>query len=327
MGFSIIIPVKEINDYIRESVPITLQLDYDQFEIIIIPNELPNVGLPDYLSHPKVRLLASGKVSPALKRDMGARIARYDFLAFLDDDAYPRADWLTVAARYFLERDVDALGGPGVTPPNSTLGELASGLFYETLVGGGGLAYRYRPCGEPFFVDDYPTVNLIVKKTAFEAVGGFDNAFWPGEDTKFCLDFVNAGYRILYVPDLVVWHHRRSLLRPHLKQVGGYGLHRGFFAKRFPRTSARPTYFAPSAFLLGNIGLFGLSLWNAEWLKLWGAAMTVYLTLALVDVFRRTQNVALGLLTVLTIFCSHLTYGFMFLRGFFAKTNFKSQLR
>ncbi|MFZ5342012.1 MAG: hypothetical protein ACOZBL_05955 [Patescibacteria group bacterium] len=36
---SIIIPVKEINDYIRESIPIINQLDYSDFEIIILPNE------------------------------------------------------------------------------------------------------------------------------------------------------------------------------------------------------------------------------------------------------------------------------------------------
>ena len=40
------------------------------------------------------------------------------------------------------------------------------------------------------FVSDYPTVNLFVRKKIFLKVGGFVEDFWPGEDTKFCLDLV-----------------------------------------------------------------------------------------------------------------------------------------
>ena len=39
MKVSIIIPVKEINDYIYESIPKILEMDFDDFEIIILPNE------------------------------------------------------------------------------------------------------------------------------------------------------------------------------------------------------------------------------------------------------------------------------------------------
>lgn len=327
MSYSIIIPVKAINDYIHESIPISLAMAYQEFEIIILPNELPVGELPWYLTHEKVRIVATGKVSPALKRDRGAELARYDYLAFLDDDAYPSAEWLQVADRAFKEHGVEGLGGPGVTPASSSLSEQASGLFYETLVGGGGLAFRYRPLGPPMLVDDYPTVNLIVKRQAFLDVGGFDNAYWPGEDTKFCMDFVNAGYRILYVPELIVWHHRRALLRPHLKQVGGYGRHRGYFAKRFPQTSARPTYFAPSAFVIGNLILLGLSLVGDLWFNLWLSLLSLYFLIATVDVFRRTSHLGLGLLTVLTIFVSHITYGVNFLVGLCAGRHFQSQLR
>ena len=40
-GFSIIIPVKEINDYLSESIPHLLALDYKNYEILILPNEKP----------------------------------------------------------------------------------------------------------------------------------------------------------------------------------------------------------------------------------------------------------------------------------------------
>jgi GT2 family glycosyltransferase len=327
MGFSIIIPVKALAGHVLATVPVTLRLAYEDFEIIVLPNELPEGGVPAPLVHPKVRVIPSGKVSPAVKRDQGAAAARYETLAFLDDDAYPRADWLTVAERAMAESGAAAVCGPGVTPPSSTLSQIASGIFYETVVGGGGMAYRYRPGAKSFYVDDFPTVNLIVQKAAFLKVGGFDNAFWPGEDTKFCLDFVNAGYRILYLPELVVWHHRRSLMLPHLKQVGGYGRHRGYFAKRFPKTSARPTYFAPSVFLLGNLALLALALGNPAWWSVWAALLALYLTIATVDVVLRTRHPLVVVMAVAAILASHLTYGAMFIKGLLSPSTFKSQLR
>ena len=327
MGFSIIIPVKEINHYIVSCVPITLELDYPDFEVLIVPNELPVGDLPEFLRDPRIRLIASGRVSPAVKRDLGAAASRHEFLAFLDDDAYPAKDWLLVAERYFRKEGVEALGGPAMTPVGSSLGEQASGLFYETKVGGGGLVFRYRPVGQPSLVDDYPTVNLLVSKAAFNKVGGFDNDYWPGEDTKFCLDLVKAGGRILYVPELLVWHHRRALLRPHLRQVGGYGRHRGYFVKAFPETSLRVTYFAPSLFLLGNIAGALLSIWSSTLLFAWMSLLSCYLLACLVDSYLRARKVALSLLTTVVILSSHLTYGWMFIRGLCSSSHFKSQLR
>ncbi len=326
-GFSVIIPVKAINSYLEESIPIVLGLEYEAFEVIILPNESPAGQLPAWGVDPRVSIVPTGQVSPAVKRDIGADRARYDRLAFLDDDAYPQADWLRMAERAFRDTGASAIGGPGVTPTNAPLFEQASGLFFETKIGGGGMDYRYRPGKKAFPVDDYPTVNFLIEKTAFLAVGGFDNAYWPGEDTKLCLDLVKAGYTIWYCPDVVVFHHRRPTLRGHLTQVGNYGRHRGHFARMLPETSARPAYFVPSLFLVGSVGLVVAGFVSPLFWTTYGALMLLYFALAAVDVFSRTRNLALGTLTILTILCSHLVYGFMFLKGLLSRQDFRSILR
>lgn len=327
LGFSIIIPVKAINDYIRESVPITLAVDYSEFEIIILPNEYPEDPLEPALKDPRVRIIPSGRVSPAVKRDMGAAHSRYPLLAFIDDDAYPSGNWLQEAARHFARKDIAAIGGPAITPPQSSVREMASGLFYETITGGGGMAFRYRPAEREFLVDDFPTVNLLVRKSAFDAIGGFDSAFWPGEDTKFCHDLVKAGFKILYVPSLVVWHHRRQVFRGHLRQIAGYGRHRGYFARILPFTSRRPVYFAPSLFVIGHLALVGLSLVDRSFFTLWIILTGIYLFLIAIDVGFRTRHLGLFVLTFFVIPVSHVTYGIMFIQGYFSQRKFESQLR
>ena len=324
-SFSIIIPVKEINDYLRESVPYLMGLDYEDFEILIVPNVEPSSLEPVFIND-RLTIIASGAVSPAIKRDMGAEKAEFEYLAFLDDDAYPPYEWLQVANKTFSDKNVVAIGGPGVTPPRSSLKETASGLFYETLIGSGGSAYRYRPAKEGFYVDDYPSVNLIVQKDAFIEVGGFDNSFWPGEDTKLCLDLVKVGHKIWYEPTLLVYHHRRPTLLGHFKQVGGYGLHRGYFAKIFPQTSALPMYFIPSLFLFGNIFLLLLGFAYPLLWTLWSALLAFYLLFATFEILLKTKHPFVLGMTLVIMFCSHLVYGCRFIQGFITP-KLKSKLR
>ena len=98
--FSIIIPVKELNNYLDESIPILLGMDYNDFEIIILPNDKPRIK-PEYLKNKKVRVIETGKVSPAVKRDIGAKEAKGEYVAFMDDDAYPEKDWISNALKNF----------------------------------------------------------------------------------------------------------------------------------------------------------------------------------------------------------------------------------
>lgn len=325
LKFSIVIPVKELNKYLEESVPKILELDYENFDIVILPNESPQ-SLPAYAKNKKVRIIPTGKVSPAIKRDIGVKKSNCKYAAFIDDDAYPKRDWLRVAEKVFSEKKVAAIGGPAITPRDDSDLRKASGLFFETLLGGGGMDYRYKPARESFYVEDFPSVNLIVSRDAFLEAGGFGSEYWPGEDTKFCLNLVKLGHRIWYSNKLVVYHHRRKLFSQHLKQIAGYGLHRGFFAKRFPETSFKLVYLMPSLFLIGNIELFFLSFYSYFFLKLWLALLGVYFVLATVDSAMRTQRIKIIALTVIAIFLSHLVYGAMFIKGLFT-WELKSKLR
>ncbi|MBL8994685.1 MAG: glycosyltransferase, partial [Spirochaetia bacterium] len=294
LKFSIVIPVKDLNHYLKESIPVLLALPEKNFDIFLLPDEYggaaknkpvqPRLYAKDpffssmsgFKKHgSRLRLIPTGSTGPASKRDMAAKLSRADVLAFLDDDAYPDRHWLGVANRYF-SRGEDALGGPAVTPPRVSALEEASGLVFETFLGGGLYRFRYRSVGKSFLVDDFPTVNLLVRRKAFLKVGGFDTRYWPGEDTKFCLDFTRAGYTIRYVPELVVWHHRRPLFGSHLRQISAYARHRGFFAKRFPKTSLRLSYFMPTFFLAGLLAGWIPGFFFEEVLWLYGGVVLVY---------------------------------------------------
>lgn len=311
MFVSIIIPVKKINDYIKESIPKILKLNYSQFEIIIFTD----CEEPEF-SFDKTKIVASGKVGPAQKRDLAIKYAKGDILAFLDDDAYPENDWLEKALVHFKNEKVAAVGGPAITPESDDLWQKLSATVFESFIGGAFARNRYLSLGCPQEVTDWPTVNLLIRKKIFIEIGGFDSKYWPGEDTKLCLDLINKGLKIIYEPQAIVYHHRRSNLLNHFKQIGNYGIHRGHFAKIYPKTSFKLNYFIPSFFVLYIFSLFFIH--NILFLL----PIYLYLFLIFLDgvlASIRWKKISFIILTPVMIFLTHFYYGIRFFLGFIVK--------
>ncbi len=324
--FSIIIPFKTWSKDLDECLSHIEQLSYHHFEIILLPDA--ETSLPGAYRHLSVQVVPTGPVNPAIKRDIGAENSKGEFLAFIDDDAYPETNWLDVAYRVFTSRtEVGAIGGPAVTPEDDPFGARVSGAVFLSRISGG-FPERYLPKPPGRFVEDWPTVNLFVRKDLFNRIGGFDSEYWPGEDTLFCLKIVEkTGKAIFYVPDLVVWHHRRAELAKHLRQVGSYGLHRGYFAKVFPRTSRKIKYFIPSlwAVFVGMSMIDSLIPPGAGWLSQTGwMVYLIALAVTWVDILRyETKGVAASAIPYIML--THIWYGIKFMQGL-GTTNLKSSL-
>lgn len=310
---SIIIPVKAINDYIREAVPHHMELEYDNYEVIIIPDDPTDETFP----YDNVKIIPSGKVGPAEKRDMALTHAEGEIFAFIDDDAWPRKDWLKNAMIELEPEDVGAVGGPAVTAPGDSIWHQGSGKVYESFMCSGNYTYRYLP-GPRKEDDDIPSVNLIVKRSVFEQVNGYDSTFYPGEDTKLCLDIVNTGKKIIYSPEVLVYHHRRTLFKAHLKQITNYAKHRGYFVKALPQTSLRPAYFIPTLFTLGVFlgPLVCLALPILWWFYF--GVLGLYFILCAISL-KSCHNFRLFWLSMVGIFTSHIGYGICFIQGLLSK--------
>jgi GT2 family glycosyltransferase len=305
---SIVVPLKAPNKNLKECIEHCLDLDYSNYEILILPDE------PVKLNYPKTKVIPTGAVGPSEKRDLAMRYAKGEILAFLDDDAYPEKDWLKNVVKYFSDPDVAAVGGPAVTPDGDGFLEKASGYVLSSLMGGGSYTFRYIP-GEAREVDDYPTCNLLVRKSMMEAIGGFDTQFWPGEDTKLCLEITKRqGEKILYAPDVVVYHHRRALFKPHLRQIWSYAVHRGYFVKKFPETSFRLSYFLPSFFVAGIVVGLGLSLMYPVFQYIYVPAIIAYLLAALATGLK-TKDSRMALFVAVGIALTHIYYGVGFVVG------------
>ena len=264
-----------------------------------------------------IKVIPTGPVSPAHKRDAALAYAKGQILAFIDDDAYPARDWLKQAVKNFSDPTIAAVGGPAVTPSADSLRQKAGGCVYSSLLVSGGFIYRYLP-KKTRYVDDYPSCNFLVRRSIFEQLGGFNTEFWPGEDTKLCLKITkDLGKEIIYDPAVLVFHHRRPLFIPHLKQIANYALHRGYFVKRYPQTSLKLPYFVPTLFILALIAGAALSLYSQLFRAIYFFCLILYLSL--VFIFSISKELRLIPLVFPGIILTHLAYGFYFSKGLLTK--------
>ena len=310
---SVVIACPAPSAYLTECLNALEKQSYTNFEVVVLPDAEAQID-----SNLNLQVIPTGKIRPAEKRNIGIAAAKGEVIAFLDDDAYPVPNWLKYAVKYFANPEVGGVGGPGETPPGDSFMAHAGGRVYANPLVSGNFRYRYVGDRIRSNVDDYPSCNLFVRKEILKKIGGYRTDFWPGEDTILCSDIViGEKKRIVYDPWTVVYHHRRTLFSAHLRQIGRYALHRGYFAKRFPATSFKLSYLMPSLFVIGVVAGIPLCFVHPLLKAVYLGTIGFYLTLTFISSF--SIRPSMWLVTWLGVITTHFVYGVRFLTGILSK--------
>jgi GT2 family glycosyltransferase len=182
---------------------------------------------------PEVRVvLAQRERSPAHARNVGAAHATREWILFLDADCRGPEDLLDA---YFAE------------PVDERAGALAGEVVPAT--GGATLAERYgaargflsqRAHLEHPFRPRAVAANLLVRRVAFEQIGGFFEGVRAAEDTDFSWRLQAAGWRLELRPDAFVVHRYRTSLGELRRQWRGYAAGRAWLARRYEGFEPEP---------------------------------------------------------------------------------------
>jgi hypothetical protein len=179
---------------------------------------------------------AAGERSPAHARNAGAERAQREWILFLDADCVAPAELL---ARFFAEPvagDVGALAG--AVAPAGVGGDEASGLAARYgaaksfLDQDAHLSHSYLPRAV--------AANLLVRREAFEAVGGFYEGVRAAEDTDLSWRIQRAGWRLEGRPQARVEHRYRPTVRALRRQWRGYAAGRAWLGRRYDGFAPEP---------------------------------------------------------------------------------------
>lgn len=192
-------------------------------EVIVMDNSAGADAKPVVAEFPFATYGNEPRRGSSFARNAARRLASAPWLAYLDDDAVPRPDWLERVRRFVDSGPADAVGGLVVTGlPAGTSRRIRS--LYR------GMDDALDPGREPRLYRDDESPgggNCAFRASLFDRVGGFDERITLYfDDVDFFARVRAAGHEIAYDPSIVIDHLPptvRLTLRGLLKRGFQYG--------------------------------------------------------------------------------------------------------
>jgi len=334
MRYSIIVPVFNRPDEVRELLESLTQQTQKGFEVIVVEDGSEKTCkdvCDQFADILPLHYYYKANSGPGQSRNYGAERAQGEWLIVLDSDVVlPEGYLQAVNSSLFTlhsSAPCDAWGGPDTAHPDFTPVQKAISYSMTSFFTTGGIrGGKKEGALDKFFPRSF---NMGVKRQVYLALGGFSKMRF-GEDIDFSYRIVEAGYQTRLLPEAWVWHKRRTDFRKFFRQVYNSGVARINLMKRHPGT-LKLVHLLPTAFTLGVIALILTSavgrllmyyVSNDQWRWLcllpW-LPIVVYSLLIVADSSVKNRSLKVGLLSVPAAFTQLMGYGLGLIEGWWKR--------
>jgi succinoglycan biosynthesis protein ExoA len=221
---SVVIPVFNEERYIEACLASVLEQDYPEtrYEVIVADGgstdrtrALVEAAAVD---HPNVRLIDNPGRTQAHGLNLAILASRGEFIARQDGHAEWSPHHLRRSIDLLIETGADNVGGRA-DGEGATVTGRAIARAMRSPFGVGGARYRYSTR-----VEELPTVFPgTFRRSAFERVGLYDEAYPPHEDYELNHRIRETGGRVLFSPDIPTRYWVRESIRGLAVQYFRYG--------------------------------------------------------------------------------------------------------
>lgn len=216
------------------------QLESHEFEIIVVDNKSTDDTVEKLRkSYSGVILIENQENTGFAKaNNQGIKLAKGELILLLNPDTVVPSETLTKMVKFMGNSpDVgiatckvlltdgsldDACHRGFPTPIRALFYFLGFSRLFPQSVFFNGYHLGYQHMTEIHEIDSCVGAFLLIKKSIFEKVGGLDeDYFWYGEDLDLCFRVKQSGYKIMYVPEVFITHHKgaASGLKQHSKHL------------------------------------------------------------------------------------------------------------
>lgn len=323
MFFSIIIPLYNRPEEIKELLQSLLLQEYTNFEVIIVEDGSSQPAkeiIESFADRLNISYFFKPNEGQGFARNYGFERAKGDYLIVFDSDILVPKEYLQLVVNSIQANNWDAFGGPDAAHESFSPMQKAISYSMTSPFTTGGIRGNKKHVGQ-FHPRSF---NMGISREVWEKTGGYKLSR-RSEDIEFSIRMINSGFKVGLIPEAFVYHKRRTSLRQFFKQIFNFGKGRIDISRIYPE-ELKLVHALPAVFTIGFFGLMAINLVNIltfnEILFLHNLSLIGNLFIILYTVFlfihslKETKSIQVALLAIAAAYTQLWAYGSGFIRNY-----------
>lgn len=312
MKFSVVIPVYNRPDELRELLTSLTHQTVGDFEVLVVEDGSTDKSdgvVAEFANRLTLRYFLKENTGQGFSRNYGFKRATGDYFVVFDSDAVVPPAYFERVFTHLQTEPLDAYGGPDAASPDFTPIQKAISYAMTSPFTTGGIRGRKQNVGGSFLPRSF---NMGLSRKTYLETGGFAKTNL-GEDMELSTRLIRLGYRVGLIPDAVVYHKRRSTFGAFFRQIINFGRTRVLLRRQYG-IPIKLVHTFPVVFTLGLLATPLLLLFLPRLGTVALAGYGLFGIVILIHATRQERNIRIGLQSLLASFVQLTAYGLGFLR-------------
>jgi glycosyltransferase involved in cell wall biosynthesis len=309
--YSVIIPVYNRPDEVRELLQTLTTQTYRHFEVLVIEDGSTHrceAEVRQFAGPLDIKYYYKENSGQGFSRNYGFERATGDYFVILDSDALLPPHYFQTVEDHLNAHSLDAYGGPDREHPSFTPVQKAISYSMTSPFSTGGIRGGKKRLGGAFHPRSF---NMGLSREVYRRVGGF-KITRMGEDIEYSIRIIRNGFRTGLIPEAYVYHKRRTSFGQFYRQLHFFGRARINISRFFPE-ELKLVHLFPALFTLGCFAVPPLLLLYRPLGLLGAALLALYTLLIFIHATLRNRSLRVGLLGVGAVYVQLFGYGIGFL--------------
>jgi glycosyltransferase involved in cell wall biosynthesis len=313
MLFSIIVPVYNRVDEVRDLLKSLLQQTEKNFEVILVEDgsTLPCQSVADEAKAEglNVKYFFKENEGRSIARNYGMAHAAGDYFVFFDSDCVIPPTYFQTLEHQLAVNPYDCFGGPDAAHESFTDVQKAINYTMTSFLTTGGIR------GGKVSLEKFTprTFNMGFSRKVYERIGGFREMF--SEDIDMSTRIRLSKFSIGLYTEVPVWHKRRIDWRRFWRQVHIFGMSRITLKMLYP-DSLKLVHTLPALAVIGFVVLVLLGIFVSPWFF---APLLAYFIAIFVCALIATKSLKIAVYAIPAAAIQLGGYGTGFIRAYYTK--------
>ena len=313
MYFSIIIPLYNRPQEIKELLETLTLQTYKQFEVLVIEDgsfyDAADI-VKSFSDKLDVKYFVKNNEGQGFTRNFGFERAKGDYFVIFDSDCLIPENYLQIVNDALAKDYLDAYGGPDAAHPSFTPIQKAISYAMTSPFTTGGIRGNKKKIGQ-FHPRSF---NMGISRQVWEKAGGFIITR-SGEDIEYSIRINSMGFKIGLIPEAKVYHKRRTNFLQFYKQLHFFGRARINVYKFFPN-ELKLVHFFPAIFTLSLLFTAVSNIFHWQIAVLCNFILALIILLIFFHSWSKNKSAKIAFLSLIASFIQLTAYGLGFMQDF-----------